>query len=272
MKVTLHIGLHKTGTTFLQRSVFPALDVNVVRRWEPVHSIWSGQHLLISDESLSGLPFSGDWLSGFKRKVDTVYEFFGNPSIIIGFRRHASLVCSLYKQYLHEGGTEGVEYLFSADDSGLIKHEDIVFQRRIEYLEERFDRLMIYTQEEMQEDLNGLVKRLASFLGVPVPGMSEIDVAKKNVGLKGERQAHLLRQLNRVNRYLEEKSLPTLYNRFLKRFGLDPRTLCQHRLASFPSEPLRLPAQTRKCLDDEFAGDWQFVLNKCAERGRRSVA
>lgn len=262
--VAVHIGLHKTGTTFLQNDIFPTLPgVATLRRWHSIRSIMDSSTekvVLISDEDISGHPFRGKWMDEFEENLSFVKRFFNKPAIIVGFRQHDSFVLSLYKQYLQIGGTEGIEYVFDPRrDSGLIKTYELSFATRIQFLEKHFDRIFIYTQEELRDDLDMFVHRLSTFLGVPAQTLDAGTITTHNKGLKGYRQVQLLLRLNQLNKHLEQKGLPTLNNKLFTKLRMTPRALCQERLSFLPSRSLTLPEYMKTFLQSEFAEDWQYI-------------
>lgn len=92
-----HIGLHKTGSTYLQREVFPALlnvqylEVRGGLKWTAAR----GEHWIVSDESMSGLPWDkadkyaplatlepGQWLERMADSLHTVERLL-RPDLIV---------------------------------------------------------------------------------------------------------------------------------------------------------------------------------------------
>jgi hypothetical protein len=167
-KAVFHIGLHKTGTTFLQQAVFPELDeFHLVRQMQDVRQLFSispKDRLLVTHEGLSENPFEGSWRREFKMYVRGISRFFSDSTCILGFRRHDRLVRSLYKQYLHEGGTRDVTELFAPDGSGRIHPDESFFEQRLSFAQEHFSDVFVYTQEGLREDLGGFLKGLIDFL------------------------------------------------------------------------------------------------------------
>ncbi|NQU32076.1 MAG: hypothetical protein HQ521_02480 [Bacteroidetes bacterium] len=111
----IHIGLHKTGTSFLQEKMFPKImGINYLHGTSRLRNIYVDKQksleLLISDEKISGLPFtsrdpdnsSSNYYITFLEQMEIIHKSFNNPKIIIGFRKHYRFVLSLYKQYLAE--------------------------------------------------------------------------------------------------------------------------------------------------------------------------
>lgn len=275
-KLFLHIGLHKTGTTFLQREVFPF--------WPEVHYFRGGSlfaildelidsphsKFLVSRESLSGMPLSNNglsWIEGFAAAVERLAKLVPDAGIIIAFRRQRELLLSLYKQYLHEGGTEAIEGFLGINGSEpVINPDDLYFRPRIEILEAAFStKPFIFLQEELLDGCSDVFGSLADFLGTPTPAVG-VSQPRHNVGV-GHYQARLLRVLNKPtrSRFNPEGFLP-LNNKWFKRARLDPRSLCQLRLRWISSRPLQLSDAAAAHIDNRYADDWNYVLGRVKDR------
>lgn len=269
----LHIGLHKTGTSYLQRVIFP--------KFENLHYLHGARELrslvrdnpgrgpvLISDESLSGTFLGGHWLEEFERNMRAVARLFGDPAVIIGFRRHDDLLLSFYKQYLHRGGTGEVSHLFDPfGGGGLLREEELFFRSRIELLDRLFSRVFVCTREELRDRPMKLISDLEAFLEGAEFSNEPLTESKKNVGVRGVLQAGLLRSLNRLNARLEQlPGSPTLYNETFRRWKFTPRRICQNRLGFIDSAPLELPEKLGDWLREQYREDWQYVLGRTGIR------
>lgn len=113
-----HCGLPKTGSTYLQRYVFPSVQgayYSRGRSFEEIVELLSrntDRRTLISNEHLT-TPRLSDLLSPdpYERKVVRRFRFLAETwpgsQLLIFFREPSSLVRSLYAQYVFVGGTRG---------------------------------------------------------------------------------------------------------------------------------------------------------------------
>ena len=133
-KIYIHIGLHKTASTYMQEKVFPYVDgIFYVDRFytqlntafnslqfsddssydpnllknelEKIKIAAKGRPILISDEALSGCPLWGGGNRGIiaQRLAAVIPE----AEIIIFMRDQVDLILSLYNQYLKQGWFSG---------------------------------------------------------------------------------------------------------------------------------------------------------------------
>lgn len=135
----IHVGLHKTATSWFQRRFYPALsshryvDRLLVRKvllggsafaFDPV---WAraalGFHLpgpppVLCDEDLSGILHNGGILTTFLAKglAERLRAVAPEAQIVLFVREQVSMTAALYNQYVREGGTGSVRrYLFPGD-------------------------------------------------------------------------------------------------------------------------------------------------------------
>jgi hypothetical protein len=129
--IYIHIGMHKTATTFLQDNLFPKLEnsefirgdskigeilddinyshpiaVDIEQKREEIEieiSEIEKENILISREGLVG-NMANSYLE-FDKNMDFIYKLFPDAKIILTFRRQDSWLESAFKQTLHEGWT-----------------------------------------------------------------------------------------------------------------------------------------------------------------------
>jgi len=265
-----HIGLHKTGTTFLQKRVFSGLSgIHVLGPGAGLKEIVEcplDLDMLVSDEALSGMPWgesrdrAGGWRQARRIALLNLAEYFPEARILIGVRPHGDLIESLYRQYLHEGGTEEFEGFFG--DNCLIENEDLEFGPFLETLESLFRREpFVFSMNEVWANPSALVRRIGCFLGVDVVEDPPTGVTE-NRGVRGYR-ARTLRLLNIVSKSaLNPTGRINLRNGLFRRLGVDPRGVCQNILPGDWGRDVGLSHDARQALEKHFASDWAVVTQR----------
>ena len=258
-KVFLHIGLQKTGTTFLQQQVFPRFEgvSYMKKRFRPRLLLEGHDTFLVSNEWILGSPLgsrSTSWLDDHRRALEKLGKLAPDTRLIVCFRRHSDLLVSLYKQYLHEGGTATIHEFFDPkSDSGWIKPRDLFFYPRIKWIEEHFQhRPFVFLFDEIWKHLQSLIDEMGELLGADVPSVDELDRETKNPGVRYY-QGKLLRYLNKISEPLHLK------NRWTLALGIDPRSLCQQRLGFLSERPIELEQDVVACIEDMYSEDWELV-------------
>lgn len=185
----VHVGLHKTATTWLQRAFFPLVGrlANDSRRpWDDpvisglvrggrVHQV--DDDAIISAERLSGYPGAG-WQDA-DLIADRIQDAFPGARIIVGTRNHADWVPSLYRQLVYEGETRKLDTLLSP--GWKMPHLDLanVSQEALERrYRSRFESVLFLPFEKLIDDPSSYIRMLCDFMQVEAP--PEVDLTPVN--------------------------------------------------------------------------------------------
>jgi len=277
MKTILHLGLPKTGSSFLQNDVFSKLkkvnivfkfrfmqeayddwlynivtDINKPIRQEEVNEKLSNYFVnneinLISNEMF----YCGH--KGMFQKVDNrlkvlnrIYQIFPDAKVILAIRNKKTLLLSWYKQYIASGG------ILSFDEfiEDIMNLEKLNYEPYINKLADYYgkENLYIFSFEDLLKNTNQIISEICNFIGCEVPVYK---IRKRNVGYgKNELKASLI-----LNRFFKNKNsnngLPYPYNYFL----LPHRIIFQSRFFSIiPREKIDLndltkSEKTKKCVE-----------------------
>lgn len=269
-EIIIHIGLHKTGTSFLQKQLYPLYNsIQTVKGTHQLRSFWDNNKnnklLLISDEYISGRLFSGSYLDDFLNNIETIKEIFGNAKIIVGFRKHSSFLVSVYKEFINEGGFYDFNHLFNFNDTGLIKSDELFFKQRLDILRNNFEQVFVYSQEDLRNRLDDFVNSFSKFIGTnELIDKEKLSALKnKNVGIIGSFQLETLRKINKINDFTNRKlHFPNMYSRFFKRIRITPRDFMQNYLKFVPSKPFKINKNIIDQISEFYFEDWELVKNE----------
>lgn len=195
-ELLIHVGYHKTGTTWLQSAFFPrhpdlavagvypalagqvidpdglTFEADAARRFFQPHidaALAASRIPVLTTERLSGNPHSGGYDS--KTIADRLHDIFPQASILIVVRRQTDMAVSMYKQYVRMGGICTLrEYLFPPVDGRipLFRLAFLEYHRLANYYASLFGpgrvRVMVY--EHFREDPQGFLDELCDFLAI----------------------------------------------------------------------------------------------------------
>lgn len=267
-QLTLHIGLHKTGTSFLQYVLFPKIDgVEIYRGYSPVRRIMRmdpDKKIILSDESFSGDPLKSGYSEAFEKNIKRLKLLFGDPNIVLGIRNQQSLVLSIYKQYLQQKGYKSIEYLFNTQNTGILKHDDLLLYPRIKVLKENFSRVFTFDQKALLNKPDEFINALTKFLGVDNQIISlDENTHQSNKSIVSIKQVNYLRKLNKINAGLKHLN-PNLglYGGLFNSLNITPRDICQKRMNGKNSAPFQLPKELSGFLHEYYKADWNKVYNE----------
>jgi len=193
MKVFLHVGMHKTATTFLQVGIFPNIkDVNHIHKFELGSKLYEDKLNIISNEGFSGKSYH-PFTDAEERytKADRLKAMFPEAKILIGIRKPNSWKKSLYSQYIKRGGILKFEQW--EDNVDPLYFDNFSY---IKYLKELFgeDNVYVYKFEDLKENHHKFVLGICGFLGVDVP---EYENKRFQIGFTPG-QKETMRKLNRI--------------------------------------------------------------------------
>lgn len=236
MSTYLHIGLHKTATTFLQSNFFPKLlgDISYVhptKLIKPIRKITSSDGLLfsvndvrneilqmylerkkiiISSENLSGNP--GLQYINRTQTLKRLKDLFPEGKVIIGLREQWSLIGSMYKLYVQYGGTKCFsDYVFN--ESKIYKNEtyfglynrinlnSFMYSPLLELLTSMFGsfNVHVFNYEKFKFDPNSELIQLAIFLGVDMPEDIKMNVVNNSIEWSKVDKIRVANRLNKSN-------------------------------------------------------------------------
>lgn len=210
MTVTVHIGYHKTATTWMQRDLFlPRYGYCQLLTHEEVHETITGPHGLqfsadfardliakrqegsgglhaeiISSELLCGNPFYGGRESDVF--ASRLKEIIPSARILITIRHQPSILVSTYLQYLSRGGTKSISSFYNERSSlGYYGFSPAHFEyhRLLKHYRDLFGNanVLVMTFEELSRDPANFITDVARFAGVPL-GSSPDGLAIRKVG------------------------------------------------------------------------------------------
>lgn len=205
-KLILHLGLHKTGTTYLQRAVWPRWSgVTYVGKpaprpfanpWDALDQL-PGDTFLLSSEGLTGSLtrsyLQGEsWLALCRRNLETLAErirgrFDVRP--ILSLRYPEAWALSIYKHYLKYGGVDDIDEFFGVVEGrpATLPLEELRLEPRLDVIAHCLGRRpFTFHVEDIRHRPTDLGRDLSLFCGVPTePGFPEISY-NEGVGQRGK--------------------------------------------------------------------------------------
>jgi hypothetical protein len=207
MQPLIHIGYHKTGTSWLQGSVFPNAEAGFSRvggvryffgvnpfDFEPetVRKIFErkikrtqsqGLVPVVSSERLSGNPHYG----GYDSKIiaDRLAAVFPNARVLVVIREQTSMLVSIYKQYILRGGAASFwqyvtppppsfrQHVIQTPDRSarlpVFRFDYLEYHRLIGYYQHLFGptNVLVLPYELLRTQPKTFLERIGGFVGAP---------------------------------------------------------------------------------------------------------
>lgn len=217
MQLLIHLGLHKTGTTTLQRSIFDRTDLGFLAEpggqsrvatnvfvtsdplmFRPRRARDAFASLLdeasrrelvpvISQEALSSIPEKGRY--HFPFVVDRLVETFGTFRVLLTIREQRALLIAIYRQGVRSGAPYGFSEALGDGSEAAgwappIRAEYLFYDKMLEYLEGRLgrDRVCVLPLEWLKTDREAYLRTLFQFSGVKPVVPADIELPTENRG------------------------------------------------------------------------------------------
>jgi len=229
----IHIGLHKTGTTWLQRGLFADAGAGFCQPWErraitdrfvvsdPITfdpsatremfeaegACPEGLIRVMSHERLSGMPDSGGY--DRKRIAEDLARSFPEARVLIVVREQVGMIVSAYAQYVRSGGTLSLRRWMNPPERGRARlpafdERYFMFDRLTGLYRDLFgsERVLTIPYEQLRADPDAFAARVISFAGAE--GSFTPPTSRENPGLSGlacmlKRPANALLVMDRIN-------------------------------------------------------------------------
>ena len=197
--ISFHVGLHKTGSTYLQKEVFPLYqgcfvgsggkgecadflrylagttdaDYQPRRAREFVEKL-EAEHgnVLFSREALGGLLWDGPVSTG-QRSAARIVALSSAVQVLISVRRQDRMLGSVYAQYVRQGGTQSPEaFVDEASNERFFDLAYLEYDRLVEtYLRAlRRTQVLVLPYERLAADPQSAGEAIARFVGARLEG------------------------------------------------------------------------------------------------------
>ena len=259
-----HVGLGRTGTTFLQEAVFPKFkDIYYINKkgYKRIDEIIESTN---AEKYLHSHEFS-------KKLIEEMRRFsqkYPHTKIILVLRRHDKWMASHYKRNIKNGMPANFDaYLDLDSDQGFWKQEDVFYMPKIKCIESCFNpKPLILFHHELKEDPQQFVQKILDYTGVKETGpisYAPVHTSYSDKQLKARRwfsQKTPLKELGVKNRKFRQ--LRRWYNKSIRYSILALSRIMP--LNSESSEPL-IPTEQLQRIREFYQDDWEQALQYARE-------
>lgn len=198
MQPLLHIGYHKTGSSFLQQHVFPNPGFSLVAKQRALTSTFvkaepfrfdvhaaretlrpgieeameNGLMPVLSAERLAGNPHSGGHDS--EQIANRLAATFPETRVLVVIREQTDMLVSAYKQYVNRGGPGTLkQYAKRPSETARVPLFDprfFEYHRLVGRYQDLFGarNVLVLPYELLKDAPRSFLKRISDFAGVPV--------------------------------------------------------------------------------------------------------
>lgn len=191
-EVYFHVGLSKTGTTFLQYRVFPKLQgLRYIQRTR-----YPQAPAIIRREGAPRYLVSREFDQQFEQEVRWFAQQVPQARPIVVFRRHDSYMASQYRRFVKNGFAGPLSAFIDLDgDRGYFKRQDLDYRRYLRILETHFYQPpLVFRYEDLKEQPEAFYQVLAAGINARL-SLATVNRSRKHTSYS-ERQLLFIRRVN----------------------------------------------------------------------------
>ncbi|MEM9325718.1 MAG: hypothetical protein AAGA85_08685 [Bacteroidota bacterium] len=260
-EIFFHVGLGKTGTTFLQYRVFPKLKgLYYIQRTR-----YKGAKQIICRHRGERILLSREFDQQLEAEVSAFSQDFPEVTPIVVFRRQDSYIASQYRRYVKNGYRGSfADFLDLEEDRGRFKLEHLRYMHTIQVLKQYFRQepiVMIY--EELLKNPEAFIGSLADRLSAEIE-LNMVDFSKKHTSYSEQQ----LKAMQWAGRFINLRKRQIFKNEVLHlfwRLGLGSVRYSILFVARwlptswFRSEPL-IPKEALEKVRLTYEADWEACM------------
>ncbi len=259
-EVFFHVGLAKTGTTYLQHTFFPILkDIKYIQRTKYRDFKYAK---IIRTTDYDRYLISNEFDRQFYREISNIASVFPDAKIIIVLRRHDKWIASQYRRRIKNGYAFSFKEFLDLDkDKGFWKQKDMYFYPMLQAIEETFaSRPLILFHQQLQDDPYAFMDTFAAFVGASYD-RDAVNLAPKHQAFN-DRQLKFIRKRSR-SLFSQDFEYSDKYwvSKFQRLFRMIPRYFILYSSALMPDrfvddKPL-IPPEELARVREFFQEDWE---------------
>jgi len=129
-EIYFHVGLAKTGSTFLQKNFFPYLkNIKYISTHDYINCID-----IINKTNYKSYLISREFDKQFEREIKKFISYFPDTKIIVVFRRHDKWIASQYKRAVKNGLHLDFKNYYNINNKGIWKNSDLTYMNKLKII------------------------------------------------------------------------------------------------------------------------------------------
>jgi hypothetical protein len=262
-QIFFHVGMSKTGSTFLQQRVFPLfkgveyIPTNQFKRYPKLTQQSQVEKLLLSRE----------FDSQMEREVKKWAIQFPDTQAILVLRSPEGWMASQYRRFTKNGyGLTFREFIDIENDKGFWRRDDLYFSKKIQILEKYFSQPpLVLLYDDLRKDAKGFIQKIANYSGASID-MEAINFEKFHQSYNEKQLKIMLKAGQRLKiqnvKPFRQSLLNTIYRYgiiYPQRYGV----LYGARLVpnSWVNQAPLIPTDELQAIKDYYAEDWQKCID-----------
>lgn len=261
-EIFFHVGLGKTGTTYLQYSVFPKMkNIYYIQRTR-----YNKAKEIIAGHTYNTYFISREFDQQFEKEIRDFSATYPHTKTIIVFRQHNSWIASQYRRFVKNGYTKPFnQFLDLENDTGFFSKQDLSYFHKLELIEKYFtEKPLVLFYEEMRQKPHEFFRKISDFTGATL-NPDDISLSSRHTSYE-LKQLKAILKVGKVVNIRKRRIFDNNVLHFFWRLGLNSirySTLYAARLMPnswFEEGPL-IEKKELDAVAEYFRNDWQKCLD-----------
>ena len=202
-EIYFHVGLAKTGSTFLQKNFFPYLkNIKYINTHNYVNCID-----IINKTNYKSYLISREFDKQFEREIKKFISYFPDTKIIVVFRRHDQWIASQYKRAVKNGWHWDFKNYYNINNKGIWKNSDLTYMNKLKIIKKYSkSKPLILKFEELKKDPFNYLKKISNY--------TDSKYLKTEISLKTVHKSYSEKQLIFLKKFCKifKKKPPKYYD------------------------------------------------------------
>ena len=202
-EIYFHVGLAKTGSTFLQKNFFPYLkNIKYISTQDYINCID-----IINKTNYKSYLISREFDKQFEREIKKFISYFPDTKIIVVFRRHDQWIASQYKRSVKNGWHWSFKNYYNINNKGIWKNSDLTYMNKLKIIKKYSkSKPLILKFEELKKDQFNYLNKISNY--------TDSKYLKTEISLKTVHKSYSEKQLIFLKKFCKifKKTTPKYYD------------------------------------------------------------
>lgn len=260
MDIFFHVGLGKTGSTYLQHKFFPKLNgIHYIH-----HTNYKKSIEIIGHKKHERYFVSREFDRQFLAEIKKFTAVYPDAHPIMVLRRQDSWIASQYRRFTKNGrGIYFKEFVDLENNKGRWDIKEMNFYEKIEQLEHYFNKKpLVLLYDELRKDPISFFRKIATYSNTTF-NEKDISLSPKHKSYSENQLLHVRRISRKMLRNIDENKMDS------KKWGRRMRKIVTHLIMYFhwilPNSKIEgevlIEQKDLENIKNHFAEDWEKCLN-----------
>lgn len=260
-EIYFHVGLGKTGTTFLQYQVFTELKgIQYIQRTR-----YKKAKTIIAKGKSSKYLVSREFDQQFEKEIKDFASTYPNTTAIMVLRRHDSWIASQYRRAIKNGFTYTFnEFIDLKNDNGFFKIKDLTYYNMILLLEKHFTKKpIVLLYDDMKNDPKKFITYLCEQMDASI-NVEQLNLKPKHPSYNEKQLTAIFWLSKRVNikkeRVFKNEIAHIFHRLYLSVWRYGTLYLAKMLPISWFSQEILPTRENLLMVKKHFEVDWEFCV------------